>query len=134
MTDGFIHDETHVYRVTNYALIIAKEYKDIKENILIASCLLHGIGRVMQGKGNLICHAIQGGSMAYQFLKQEGSDETDWLHVKECIASHRCKSKLLPKTMDAKILFDADKLVITGAIGILRVLLYKRLMEESIYL
>lgn len=133
MTDGFIHDETHVYRVTNYALIIAKEYKDINEDILIASCLLHDVGRVMQGKGNSICHAMQGGNMAYEFLKQEGWDETDCLHVKECIASHRYKSKLLPKTMEAKILFDADKLDMTGAIGISRVLLYKGFMEESIY-
>ncbi len=38
-----------------------------------------------------------------------------------------------PTTIEAKILLDADKLDMTGAIGIGRVLLYQGFMKKSIY-
>ena len=38
-----------------------------------------------------------------------------------------------PESVEAKILFDADKLDVTGAIGIARTLMYKADMAEPLY-
>lgn len=40
--------------------------------------------------------------------------------IVECIRSHRYRSKFQPESIEAKILFDADKLDSIGAIGIAR--------------
>ncbi len=40
------HDPTHIYRVLYQALQIAKGYPEVNRDILIASCLLHDIGRM----------------------------------------------------------------------------------------
>ncbi len=46
MNDG-AHDRQHIYRVLYYALDIAEEYC-IDQDVLIAACLLHDIGRDAQ--------------------------------------------------------------------------------------
>ena len=38
-----------------------------------------------------------------------------------------------PQSLEAKILFDADKLDVTGAMGIARTLVYKGSMSEPLY-
>lgn len=35
------HDEFHIYRVLNLALVIAETEQDVDLNVLIVSCLLH---------------------------------------------------------------------------------------------
>lgn len=44
--------------------------------------------------------------------------------MKEAVAAHRYRSGKPPVSVEARILFDADKLDVTGAIGIARTLLY----------
>lgn len=53
--------------------------------------------------------------------------------VKNCITTHRYRKNNLPKSMEAKILFDADKLDVTGAMGIARTLLYHGEVGERLY-
>lgn len=42
-------------------------------------------------------------------------------------------NRIPPSTIEAKILFDADKLDVCGAIGIARTLLYKGIVGEPLY-
>lgn len=134
MTDGFIHDKTHIYRVTNQALNIAKSYENANIDIIIASCLLHDIGRYEQYKDNLLCHSEKGAELAYDFLLRLGWQISECEHVKNCIETHSFKKKLHPKSIEAKILFDADKLDMIGALGISRVLLFKGYMKLPLYI
>ena len=50
-----------------------------------------------------------------------------------CILAHSYRQKNPPQSLEAKILFDADKLDVVGAIGIARTLLYKGIVSEPIY-
>ena len=43
------------------------------------------------------------------------------------------RKSMQPESLEAKILFDADKLDVTGALGIARTLMYKGNMTEPIY-
>ena len=54
-------------------------------------------------------------------------------HVKQCIQTHRYRKNNQPQSLEAKILFDADKLDVSGAIGIARSLLYKGIVSEPLY-
>jgi uncharacterized protein len=65
-------------------------------------------------------HAILSSEMAFSILKDLGFSDEKIKHIQDCIVSHRYKNENEPKTIEAKILFDADKLDVTGAIGIAR--------------
>jgi uncharacterized protein len=58
------HDPEHIFRVLYLSLNIASKItEEINFDILIASCLLHDIGRGEQYKNPNICHAEVGGIM-----------------------------------------------------------------------
>ena len=122
------HESDHIYRVLNHALIIAKDY-DVNEDILVAACLLHDSGRPAQFADPRVCHAQVGSEIAYEFLKELGWNEDYCLQVKHCVLTHRFNNDMQPETIEAKILFDADKLDLCGALGIGRTIQYEGKMD-----
>lgn len=127
------HDKDHVYRVLNNALMIAREEESADMDIVIAACLLHDVGRPEQMADKRLCHAQVGAEKAYAFLLAHGFDETKAEHIRRCIASHRYRKSSPPESLEAKILYDADKLDVTGAIGIARTLVYNGAVNQPIY-
>jgi len=128
------HDPEHIFRVLYQSLKIATKRNDtINYNVLIASCLLHDIGREEQFKNHNICHAEIGGIMAKDFLLKNGWSEKDAEHVNKCISSHRFRGNNAPETIEAKILFDSDKLDVIGCLGIARTLMYKGTVGSKLY-
>jgi len=118
------HDWSHVERVKNLALKIGKkERADLI--VLEIAALLHDIGRKkeMKEKGNF-CHAQQGGKLARKILKKYVLKKEFVENVIYSIESHRFRNNLIPETLEAKILYDADKLDSIGAIGIGRAFLF----------
>lgn len=127
------HDKEHIYRVLYSAMEIAKEEQDVDYDILICACLLHDVGRREQFENPSLCHAQVGAEKAYRFLVEQGFGETFAAKVRHCILAHRYRNNNEPETVEAKILFDADKLDVTGAIGIARTLFYKGRVSEPLY-
>ena len=127
------HGKDHIYRVLYNALEIAKTEKDIDYDVLICACLLHDVGRKEQFENPALCHAEVGGEKAYRFLLENGFDSAYAEHVKKCIVSHRFRKNNLPESIEAKVLFDADKLEAAGAVGIARTLIYKGIVSDPLY-
>lgn len=127
------HDREHVYRVLYSAMDIAKTENDVDYDILITACLLHDIGRQAQIENPSLCHATVGSEMAYHYLISADYEENFAKKVSDCIASHRFRKDQPPKSLEAKILFDADKLDVTGAMGIARTLLYAGRLSGPLY-
>ncbi len=127
------HDVLHVYRVLYQALAIAESYPEGNRDVLIASCLLHDIGRQAQFENPALCHAVEGAKMAQTFLRALGWEENLCRHVADCITSHRFRTDAPPQSIEAKILFDSDKLDATGALGIARSLIYESQVGEPLY-
>ncbi len=127
------HDKEHIYRVLYNALRIAKTEKDVDYDVLIAACLLHDIGRKEQFENPKLCHAIVGSEKAYFFLIEHGYEKPYAEQVKQCIQTHRFRKNNPPQSLEAQILFDADKLDATGTIGIARTLVYKGAVSEPLY-
>ena len=131
--EDMAHDKEHVYRVLYNALEIAKTENNVDYDILIAACLLHDIGRKDQFENPALCHATVGSEKAYRFLLAHGFETCFAEQVKQCIRTHRFRKSSPPQSLEAKILFDADKLDAAGATGIARTLLYKGTVSEPLY-
>lgn len=131
--DDSAHDAEHIYRVLANAMVIAREETDVNYDILIAACLLHDIGRPDQIRDPSLCHAAVGSEKAYHFLLNGGFTQDFASAVRDCIRTHRFRKNDQPESLEAKILFDADKLDVVGAIGIARTLVYKGTVTEPLY-
>jgi uncharacterized protein len=127
------HDMEHVYRVLYYALHIAAHEGGADTELLTAACLLHDIGRAEQFADPQVDHAICGAEKAYQWLKANGYAEEFAHAVSSCIQTHRFRSDHPPQSLEAKILFDADKLDVCGAVGIARTLFYLAQVAQPLY-
>lgn len=116
------HDMDHVMRVYNMALKIASQEKSVDLDILKAAVLLHDIARVKEDddKTGKICHAEESAKMCVPILKQLKYSDERIKKVVHCILSHRYKNNHKPESIEAKILFDSDKLDSLGAIVMVR--------------
>ena len=127
------HDKEHIYRVLYNAMRIAKTEANVDMDVLITACLLHDVGRKEQFADPKVCHAMVGGDKAYTFLVEHGFNKSFAENVRKCIQTHRFRQNNQPESLEAKILFDADKLDVSGALGIARTLLYQGNMSEPLY-
>lgn len=127
------HDREHIYRVLYNALQIAQSERAVDYDVLITACLLHDVGRREQFQDPSLCHAQVGSEKAYRFLLEQGFEADFAEKVRHCIVTHRFRKARQPESLEAKILFDADKLDVTGALGIARTLMYKGNQAEPIY-
>lgn len=123
-SEGGCHGPDHTERVHNTALYIGQDMQaDLK--ILSAAALLHDIGRRYEiNQRGKICHAVIGADLAKKILTSLHMTQDMTEAVAQCIASHRYRSGPPPQSIEAKILFDADKLDSIGAIGIGRAFLF----------
>ena len=128
------HDKEHVYRVLYTAISIAKTKDNVDYDVLITACLLHDIGRPEEAKNSKVNHATVGADKAYGFLIKEGYSESFSEIVKRCIITHRYRvDSGKPATLEAKILYDADKLDTCGVMGVARTLLWLGRTDRMLY-
>lgn len=127
------HDHNHIDRVLYLALDIARFEEGVDLDILIAACLLHDIGRDEQRKDKSKNHAAVGAGMAYDYLLSIGWQQHRAQHVADCIRAHRFRGKGQHQSIESTILYDADKLDVTGAIGIARTLAYQGEENQPLY-
>jgi len=118
------HAWDHTHRVLNNAIYIAKKER-ANLDIVIISALLHDIMRWKEKefKGKL-CHAELGAKEAKKILNKYDFSQDFIVAVVHCIKSHRGRNNIAPKTIEAKVLFDADKLDSIGAIGVGRAFMF----------
>lgn len=128
------HDKEHIYRVLDNGIRIGREEGNVDWDVLIAACLLHDVGRPEQFGDPALCHAQVGSEKAYRFLREQGFSEEFSEKVRHCVLTHRFRKARPPQTLEAKILFDADKLDVTGALGVARTLQYKGNVGDPLYL
>lgn len=128
------HNMDHVDRVYNLCLKLS-EGENVDLDVIKTSALLHDIARVKEdmdstGKTD---HAVLGSNMAEQILKKFNFPEDKIKHIQDCIITHRYRTGNLPKTLEAKILFDADKLDTIGTIGLARCFVWVGKNNAQIY-
>lgn len=118
------HDWDHTERVRRLALRIGrKEKADL--GVLELAALLHDVGREAEDRSRgRDCHAKAGAALARTVLERNGVDRATVRAVVHCIATHRYRGRAVPVSLEAKVLFDADKLDSIGAVGVGRAFLF----------
>jgi uncharacterized protein len=128
-----VHDFEHVLRVYHMAERLAKEESADLE-IVHAAALLHDAEGSAVGTDTRVSHHHRSAAFAGQILAEEGWAQERIEAVQHCIRAHRFRSDgERPQTIEAKVLFDADKLDVLGAIGIARVIAYATLNHQPFY-
>lgn len=118
------HDWDHTRRVHKLCMKIGKvEGADL--NVLSIAAYLHDLGRSFQdnSKGE-ICHAEKGAEIAAEILEELDLPEKQKENIIHSVKAHRFRGNNKPETLEAKVLFDADKIDSIGAIGIGRAFLF----------
>jgi uncharacterized protein len=130
-----VHDFDHVLRVYRMAERLAlAEGADLE--IVRAAALLHDAqGSAPGGQAvERANHHHSSASFAEQVLSEEGWPQDRIAGVMHCIRSHRFRDQSEPpQSLEAKILFDADKLDVIGAIGAVRTIIYAVLDGKPVY-
>ncbi|MGC7872406.1 HD domain-containing protein [Desulfosporosinus sp. SYSU MS00001] len=108
------HDLDHALRVREWGKKLAlAEGADV--TVIELAALLHDIGRSGAVEKT---HAQSSAGLAVNILHKAGYPENVILRVKEAIIAHSREEGYEPKTLEAKILYDADKLDFVGTIGL----------------
>ncbi len=93
--------------------------------ILEIAAYLHDIGRAAQdGANGSVCHAIKGAQMAARILAPLSLDKARKENIVHCVRAHRFRDDHPPASIEAQVLFDADKLDAIGAVGVARAYLF----------
>ena len=122
--EGGSHGPAHGGRVLHPAMSI-DEKMSARLDIIAPAALLHDIGRKQESSSQgRVCHAELGAEMADPILRDLGYSAADRAAICHCIRAHRFRNNDSPETIEAKIIFDADKLDSIGAIGIGRAFLF----------
>lgn len=131
-TNNAVHDFDHVLRVYHMAVRLASgEKADIE--IVKAAALLHDAQSASGNPDERMAHHEAAAQFAGEVLAAEGWSAERIQAVQDCILTHRFRTGDAPQSIEAKVLFDADKLDAIGAVGVARALAYAVLDDQPIY-
>lgn len=127
------HDWEHTLRVHR----LCRRIGPIEgANMLVLECaaFLHDIGRARQDSTNgSICHAVKGAQMAAGILNDLALPAASKENIVHCVRAHRFRDGHEPATVEARVLFDADKLDAIGAVGVARAYLFAGELGASLH-
>lgn len=124
VAEGGSHGPDHSERVLSASVSLGRQLL-ARLDILVPAALLHDIGRREESLSRgQVCHARHGAELAMPLLRELHYNKADCEAICHCIRSHRFRSGAAPSTLEAQILFDADKLDSIGAVGIGRAFLF----------
>ncbi len=119
--NDWAHGRSHIERVIRAATEIGtQEGADL--DVIELAAILHDIFEYKEthSSNEGLRHEIQGAQEARRILKSLGIPDEITERVCHCIEAHRKRTGPEPRTVEAKCLFDADKLDCIGAIGVIR--------------
>ncbi len=115
------HDWDHTKRVLRNARHLAR-VEGAGATVVEFAAVLHDIGRARElADRGKTCHAELGARLADRLLRRAGVPDIAFIeHVVACVRTHRYRSRNgeTPATLEAKVVFDADKLDSVGAVGV----------------
>jgi uncharacterized protein len=125
------HDYDHLVRVIALAdKIQASEGGNLPT--IWAAVALHDIGQERERRDGGD-HALIGATLAAVLLKDTSFPQEYIPAVQQAIQEHRMTRGIIPKTLEGRILYDADKLDCLGAIGIGRLYCITGRYNQKVY-
>ncbi len=118
------HGEGHISRVVKTALLLARAYPEADVRALEAAAILHDCAQAEQQRDPRVSHAAAGAEKARKKLIELGYGAEFADKAARLIAAHSSPELAARGGTEAKLLFDADKLDMVGAVGLSRALMY----------
>ena len=112
------HDLAHLDRVSVNARAMADASTDM--TVLLAACYLHDLVNLPKNAPNRHLASRQSAIESEPILREFGLTDAQIEATKHAIEAHSFSANIPPKTPEARILRDADRLDALGAIGIAR--------------
>ena len=129
-----IHDFDHILRVYRMAERIALAEGADLETVRAAALLHDAEGSDPADRDARASHQHSSAQFAAAVLQAEGWSAERIAAVQHCIRAHRFRDTSEPPgTLEARILFDADKLDAIGALGIARVIGFSARVPQPLY-
>ncbi len=114
------HDFEHVMRVYNNAQKITKK-ENANRKLVLSAALLHDIVSYPKSSKRSKLSSVESAKKSKLILKKYSFTEEEIKIISDAIADHSFSQNKIPRTLEGKILQDADRLDALGAIGIARV-------------
>ena len=114
------HDFEHTIRVYKNAKKICKKEK-ANEKLVLSAALLHDLISYPKSDKRSKTSSIKSAKKSKQILEKLDFSNEEIAIISDAIRDHSFSQNKTPKTLEGKILQDADRLDALGAIGIARV-------------
>jgi uncharacterized protein len=114
------HDFAHIMRVYKNAKRIAKK-EGANQNLVLTAVLLHDIVSYPKSHPRSKSSSTQSAKAAKKILQKYNYTKDEIKIITDAIRDHSFSKGKVPKTLEGKVLQDADRLDAIGAIGIARV-------------
>ena len=123
--NGGCHDFDHTLRVVRNAMQLCKKLPEANRQTVLLAALLHDIARAEEDASKGAAdHAELGAAMVPELLTPYDLPQEQVAHIAEAVRTHRYRGGDRPATLEAEIVYDADKLDSLGAVGIGRAFLF----------
>jgi uncharacterized protein len=113
------HDFHHIMRVYNNAKLIGRR-EGTNMDILLPAVLLHDIVVYPKGSAKSSKSSDESADLAENILQGYDYPQDQINQICYCIRAHSYSKRLVPASLEGRILQDADRLDALGAIGIVR--------------
>jgi len=120
MENDIVHDFEHTMRVYKNAQKICKKEK-VNGNLVLSAALLHDIVSYPKSLKRSKMSSIESAKKSKKILEKFNFSKEEIGIISDAIRDHSFSQNKIPKTLEGKILQDADRLDALGAIGIARV-------------
>ena len=114
------HDANHLHRVWRNASTLLDAYPAADPLTVMAACYLHDLVNVPKNHPQRQQASRQSARLACTRLAELGFPATRLDNVGHAIETHSFSAALVPRTLEAKIVQDADRLDALGAVGLAR--------------
>jgi uncharacterized protein len=113
------HDFSHITRVYKNAQEIAKHEK-VNIKLVLAAVLLHDVVQFPKSDKRSKTASVKSALLAEKLLSKYSFTKKEIKIISDAIRDHSYSRNKVPKTLEGKILQDADRLDALGAMGIAR--------------
>ena len=132
MQQDLAHDVNHVLRVVKCAKALCLK-EGAKLEVVVPAAYLHDCFSLPKNHPDRAMSSQLAAEKAVSFLRHVGYPTDFYSEISHAIETHSYSANLKPKTLEAQIVQDADRLDALGAIGIARCLQVSTSLGVNLY-
>ncbi|MCB9420219.1 MAG: HD domain-containing protein [Ardenticatenaceae bacterium] len=132
MNEDAAHDLSHIRRVVHNALALAEE-EGADLAVVVPAAWLHDCVVVPKDSPLRSQASKMAAETAVTFLRTQSYPAQYLEGIAHAIAAHSFSAQILPETIEAKVVQDADRLDAIGAVGIARAFIIGGALGRPIY-